>query len=166
MRRITRTSSTTKGRFQLWTEKDGDEQARLLTAGDYDAVPHNTAHTFQILDLDTKMAGVIQPGGFEYVILFLKVLLSKNSHTDSGFKQRRLLRPRYCQLLLSNILPILRLTADSNSSPPTSVTSSLQAFDVYAQLYYNPRRDLVNGSTPSNSIWHIVLTHSLLMPIP
>lgn len=57
-----------KGRFQLWTEKDGDEQARLLTAGDYGSVPHNTTHTFQILDPDTEMVGVIQPGGFEYIL--------------------------------------------------------------------------------------------------
>jgi hypothetical protein len=98
-----------KGHFQLWTEKDGDEQAHLLTAGDYGAVPHNTTHTFQILDPDTEMVGVIQPGGFECVVLFLKVLLSKKSHTDSGFKQRTLLRPRYCQLFLSNLLPIRRL---------------------------------------------------------
>ena len=54
-----------KGRFQLWTEKDGDEQVWLLTAGDYGAVPHNTTQTFQILDPDTEMVGVIQLGGFE-----------------------------------------------------------------------------------------------------
>lgn len=54
-----------KGRFQLWTEKDGDEQTRVLSAGDYGAVPINTTHTFQILDPDTEMVGVIQPGGFE-----------------------------------------------------------------------------------------------------
>lgn len=42
-----------KGRLQLWTA-DADtfenEEARLLTAGDYGAVPHNTTHTFQIQD--------------------------------------------------------------------------------------------------------------------
>ena len=54
-----------KGRFQLWTEKYGDEQARVMLPGDYGAVPHNTTHTFQVLDPDTEMLGVIQPGGFE-----------------------------------------------------------------------------------------------------
>jgi mannose-6-phosphate isomerase-like protein (cupin superfamily) len=54
-----------RGRFQLWTEKDGDENTRVLIPGDYGAVPHNTTHTFQILDPDTEMVGVIQPGGFE-----------------------------------------------------------------------------------------------------
>lgn len=42
-----------KGRLQLWTaEADtyANEEARLLTAGDFGAVPHNTTHTFQIQD--------------------------------------------------------------------------------------------------------------------
>lgn len=56
-----------KGRFQLWTEKYDDEQARVMLPGDYGAVPHNTTHTFQVLDPDTEMLGVIQPGGFECV---------------------------------------------------------------------------------------------------
>lgn len=55
-----------KGRFQLWTQKDAKEQqARLLTQGDFGSVPRNTTHTFQILDPDTEMVGVIVPGGFE-----------------------------------------------------------------------------------------------------
>lgn len=54
-----------RGRFQLWTEKDGDEETRILIPGDYGAVPENTTHTFQILDPDTEMVGVISPGGFE-----------------------------------------------------------------------------------------------------
>lgn len=42
-----------KGRLQLWTADATtyeNEEARLLTAGDYGAVPHNTTHTFQIQD--------------------------------------------------------------------------------------------------------------------
>lgn len=42
-----------KGRLQLWTA-DADtfahEEARVLTPGDFGAVPHNTTHTFQIQD--------------------------------------------------------------------------------------------------------------------
>lgn len=53
------------GRFQLWTEKDGDEQTRVFEAGDFGAVPHNTTHTFQLLANNTEMVGIIQPGGFE-----------------------------------------------------------------------------------------------------
>jgi quercetin dioxygenase-like cupin family protein len=57
-----------RGRFQLWTDKYDDENTRVLGPGDYGAVPHNTTHTFQILDPDTEMVGVIQPGGFEWVL--------------------------------------------------------------------------------------------------
>ena len=32
--------------------------------------------------------------------------------------------------------------------------SALESLDVYAQLDFTPRRDLVNGSAPSNSTWH------------
>jgi len=56
-----------RGRFQLWTDKYGSQETRVLTQGDYGAVPHNITHTFQILDPDTEMVGVIQPGGFEYI---------------------------------------------------------------------------------------------------
>lgn len=57
-----------KGRFQLWAQKDdAEQQGRLLTQGDYGSVPRNTTHTFQILDPDTEMVGVVVPGGFEYV---------------------------------------------------------------------------------------------------
>lgn len=41
------------GRLQLWTadaETYENEEARLLTPGDFGAVPINTTHTFQILD--------------------------------------------------------------------------------------------------------------------
>lgn len=55
-----------KGRFQLWAQYGEEEQqARLLTQGDYGSVPRKTTHTFQILDPDTEMVGVVVPGGFE-----------------------------------------------------------------------------------------------------
>jgi mannose-6-phosphate isomerase-like protein (cupin superfamily) len=54
-----------RGRFQLWTKKDGVENTRVLLPGDFGAVPQKTIHTFQILDPDTEMMGIIQPGGFE-----------------------------------------------------------------------------------------------------
>lgn len=58
-----------KGRFQLWAQKDdGEQEARLLTQGDYGSVVRNATHTFQILDPDTEMIGIISPGGFEYAI--------------------------------------------------------------------------------------------------
>lgn len=60
----------TKGQFRLWAESDSfAQQCRQLIPGDYGAVPHNTKHTFQILDPDTQMTGVIHPGGFEFAQL-------------------------------------------------------------------------------------------------
>jgi hypothetical protein len=45
--------------------------------------------------------------------------------------------------------------ADSGIAGPDSAEiSALESFDVYADLDYEPRRDLVNGSAPSGSIWH------------
>ena len=55
-----------KGRVAVWaeTEASGDN-AQKLTQGDYGAVPQNTTQTFQILDTDTTLTGVIALGGFE-----------------------------------------------------------------------------------------------------
>jgi len=62
----------TKGRVGLWaaTNATGDN-ARMLTAGDYGAVPQNTTHTFQLLEPDTMLTGVIAPGGFEKLFFHL-----------------------------------------------------------------------------------------------
>ncbi|KAE9367091.1 RmlC-like cupin, partial [Stipitochalara longipes BDJ] len=121
-----------RGRFQLWTDKYNNENTRVLGPGDYGAVPHNTTHTFQILDPDTEMVGVIQPGGFEDLFY----ALSSANYSSS------------------TLSPYNPSANDSSSSPPASVISSLQSFDVYAQLQYNPRRDAVNGTAPANTTWH------------
>ncbi|CAG8976730.1 hypothetical protein HYALB_00012528 [Hymenoscyphus albidus] len=118
-----------KGRFQLWTNKDGVEETRVLTPGDYGAVPINTTHTFQILDPDTEMVGVISPGGFETLFY---ALASENFNSKSAPYDP---------------------TAADGSPPPANVTSSLQRFDVFAELAYAPRRDDVNGFAPVNSTW-------------
>lgn len=55
-----------KGRFQLWSQYGNEtQQTRVLSQGDYGGVPEDTIHTFQILDPDTEIAGIICPGGFE-----------------------------------------------------------------------------------------------------
>ncbi|KAF9876331.1 hypothetical protein CkaCkLH20_06274 [Colletotrichum karsti] len=122
-----------KGQFQLWAKTNSTgEQARVLTPGDYGAVPHNTIHTFQITDPDTQLTGVIQPGGFEE--LFVTIANSEfSSSTGAEF-----------------------VPAASNGSVGSdpSLISALEAFDVYAQLDFNPRRDLVNGSAGGASTWH------------
>ncbi|TVY75901.1 Quercetin 2,3-dioxygenase [Lachnellula suecica] len=132
-----------RGRFQLWTEKDGDEETRILTQGDYGGVPHNTTHTFQILDPDTEMVGVIQPGGFESIIF-----ASADFERDLFYA---LASANYSSPTFSPYDP--SAVAD-DSSPPASVIASLQQFDVYAELDYTPRTDAVNGAAPANSTWH------------
>ncbi|TDZ38439.1 Quercetin 2,3-dioxygenase [Colletotrichum spinosum] len=122
-----------KGSIQLWAKTNASaEQARLLTPGDYGAVPHNTVHTFQITDPDTQLTGVIQPGGFEE--LFIAIANSEfNSSTGAEF------------------VPAA-INGSSGSDP--ALISALEAFDVYAQLDFSPRRDLVNGSAGGPATWH------------
>ncbi|TVY86252.1 Quercetin 2,3-dioxygenase [Lachnellula willkommii] len=120
-----------RGRFQLWTEKDGDQETRILTQGDYGAIPQNTTHTFQFLDPDTEMLGVVQPGGFED--LFYALSSSNYSSSTSS--------------------PYNPLASTNSSSPNSTVISSLESFDVYAELDFSQRTDAVNGAAPANSTW-------------
>ncbi|KAK2005451.1 RmlC-like cupin [Colletotrichum eremochloae] len=122
----------TKGRFQLWAENNvsGGQQARVLTPGDYGAVPEGTTHTFQITDPDTQMTGVIQPGGFE--ALFLAI-------AQQG----------YSSVIGSEFVPAT--FAELGLDP--SVISSLESLDVFAELDFEPRRDLINGTAGTGN-WH------------
>ena len=61
-----------KGRVQLWGQDlDGFlknttvQQTRILGPGDFGAIPPNGIHTFQMLEPDTILTGVLVPGGFE-----------------------------------------------------------------------------------------------------
>ncbi|KAL4891448.1 RmlC-like cupin domain-containing protein, partial [Aspergillus ambiguus] len=125
-----------KGRFQLWAQHgDGEQQGRLLTQGDYGSVPRNTTHTFQILDPDTEMVGVISPGGFED--LFYALGKNYTSVTNTPY--------------------VPQAVNDSAAAGPSSGgISGLQRFDVYAQLDFEPRRDFVNGSAPADADWHSI----------
>lgn len=125
----------TKGRFQIWAKLDGGlEQSRVLTQGDYATVPHNTIHSYQILDPDTQMTGVIQPGGFEK--LFLAI--------GDG---------PYDSITGSEYVPAAASNASAGAGASGDVISALTAFDVYAQLDFSPRRDLVDGMAGSGN-WH------------
>ncbi|KAG3220082.1 hypothetical protein PC129_g9154 [Phytophthora cactorum] len=124
----------TRGRFQLWAESynsTSEQQTRVLTQGDYGAVPHNTYHTFQVLDPDTQMTGVIQPGGFEVLFVALRDSYY-NSSTYANFEP-----------------------SHTNSSAGTNADtiSALEEYDVYAQLTWETRHDTVNGTAGSGN-WH------------
>ncbi|KAG4411186.1 hypothetical protein IFR04_015677 [Cadophora malorum] len=121
-----------RGRFQLWTEKDGDEETRILIPGDYGAVPENTTHTFQILDPDTEMVGVISPGGFETLFY----ALASENYTSPSF---------------SPYDPTIE--ASPTATPDGAFLQVLEGFDVYVQNY-TARSDAVDGAAPAGSAWH------------
>jgi quercetin dioxygenase-like cupin family protein len=61
-----------KGRVQLWGQSlDGFlknttvQQTRILSPGDFGAIPNGGIHTFSMLEPDTVLTGVLVPGGFE-----------------------------------------------------------------------------------------------------
>lgn len=123
-----------KGRFQLWAQKgDQEQQTRVLYPGDYGSVVPNSTHTFQILDPDTQLTGTIFPGGFEDLFFFLGTNFTSSTNT-----------------------PYVPQTDNSTSAagPDESLISTLESFDVYAQLDFQTRTDTVNGSAPSGSVWH------------
>ncbi|CAI7663997.1 unnamed protein product [Penicillium viridicatum] len=123
-----------KGRFQLWAEKgNSGQQARLLSQGDYGSVPRNTTHTFQVLDPDTEMIGAIVPGGFEDLFYALGTNFTSSTNTP--------------------YVPAASNASTSGGSDPSTI-SALQKFDVYSQLDFAPRRDLINGTAPSGTEWH------------
>lgn len=85
------------------------------------------------------MVGIIQPGGFEDLFFAL---------ADGNFTP-------------STFAPYKLTEADNfnatSSSPPDSVISQLEAFDVFAQLAYAPTTNIVNGSFSSTGAptgWH------------
>ncbi|KAF4950363.1 hypothetical protein FSARC_13227 [Fusarium sarcochroum] len=123
----------TKGQFRLWAESHSSaQQGRQLTPGDYGAVPPNTKHTFQVLDPDTQMTGVIQPGGFEE--LFVALGEKYTSKTFAPF--------------------IPAALNDSTSGTDPNVITALESFDVFAELDFEPRQDFVNGQAGGSSQWH------------
>ncbi|GAW16897.1 hypothetical protein ANO14919_063430 [Xylariales sp. No.14919] len=121
-----------KGRLQLWAQKgDGEHESRILTPGDYGSVVRNTTHTFQILDPDTELAGIIVPGGFEELFYTLGDNFTSGTHT-----------------------PYVPAADLGLAGPDSDAIPQLESFDVYAQLEFEPRRDLVNDTAPAGSVWH------------
>ncbi len=120
-----------KGRAQSNLTSESPENTRILTAGDYGAVPQDTTHTFQILDPDTVLTGVIYPGGFEK--LFIDI------------------RDDFYNSTIGSPFPPANLTAPAAGDP--CVIEGLQFYDVWAELGFSPRTDVVNGIAGSGN-WH------------
>ncbi|KAK3377555.1 RmlC-like cupin domain-containing protein, partial [Podospora didyma] len=64
-----------KGRVQLWGQNldrflsdTSVQQTRILGPGDFGGIPNNTIHTFNLLEPDTQLTGVLVPGGFEELL--------------------------------------------------------------------------------------------------
>jgi quercetin dioxygenase-like cupin family protein len=93
---------TRKGRVQLWGQSlDGFlknttvQQMRILGPGDFGAIPPNGIHTFQMLEPDTMLTGVLVPGGFEEFFFKMasptfdpKTLNSWDVYPQLGFSAR------------------------------------------------------------------------------
>ncbi|KAJ5594627.1 uncharacterized protein N7459_000835 [Penicillium hispanicum] len=129
-----------------------EQQARVLTQGGYSSIVRNTTHTFQILDPDTEMVGVIVPGGFE------SVGLDDCDVTETDMLlQRGLfcpLKTNYTSAIDTPYVP-KHYNSSSSSGPGASTNSKLRQCDVYAQPDFEHRRDLVNGAAPVGSTeWH------------
>lgn len=85
------------------------------------------------------MVGIIQPGGFEDLFY----ALADGNFTPSAFAPYKLTDANAYNA--------------TSSSPPESVLSALESFDVYAQLAFSPSVELLNGSyssTGASTGWH------------
>ncbi|KAF9692931.1 hypothetical protein EKO04_009082 [Ascochyta lentis] len=121
-----------KGRYALWASKDNVTSGRILTPGDYGAVPHDTTHTFQLLEPFVELVGVIQPGGFEDLFYFL-ANANYSSSTNSPFLQGNF----------------------SDPGGDSSLITTLESYDVYAKLTFSPPTNFgANGATEEDAIWH------------
>ncbi|KAK3984898.1 RmlC-like cupin [Cladorrhinum sp. PSN332] len=126
---------TVKGRVQLWGQnlntylsKTSVQQTRVLSQGDIGAIPFNTIHTFSLLEPDTQLTGVLVPGGFEE--FFFNMNFSPSPNPGSGGSGGG-----------EGTLP------GANGFN----ISELEKWDVYPQLNFVPRRDVVNGKAgPGN----------------
>jgi quercetin dioxygenase-like cupin family protein len=124
----------TKGRVSVWA-KTNAEQGRVLTQGDYGAVPPNAVHTFQMLDPDTQLTGVIQPGGFEKLFFTIG---------DPSFRT-------------STGSPFVPSAAKPGVDPGANpgMIAALQGLDVFASFDFKPTQSFVNGAVGSgNASWH------------
>ncbi|KAF2141088.1 uncharacterized protein K452DRAFT_288467 [Aplosporella prunicola CBS 121167] len=145
-----------KGRVNLWAARnETGHHARELSPGDYGAVPPGTTHTFQMTDPDTQLTGVIAPGGFEELFIAIGDG-AYASPTGAEFVPAAAPGPP----------PGTNNSGPGAAGPPPGMISQLQSFDVFAQLDFQPRQDMVNGSAPVDATWHTGSSAQALAPSP
>jgi quercetin dioxygenase-like cupin family protein len=127
---------SSKGRVQLWGQhldsyksNSSEQGTRILGPGDFGGIPTNTIHTFNLMEPDTQLTGVLVPGGFEEFFF--------NMATD----------------------PIPGPPSSPNDTIPNPPSSPVPGFnltdlskwDVYPQLDFQPRTDVEEGKAgPGN----------------
>jgi quercetin dioxygenase-like cupin family protein len=125
----------TKGAVRVWAKTNSSSEGRLLTPGDYGSVPSNTVHTFQMMEPDTQLTGVIYPGGFEKLFFTIG---------DPSFKTST-------GSLFTPAAP--KPEADPGANP--GMIAALQSLDVYAAFDFQPDMNFTNGVVGKASApWH------------
>jgi hypothetical protein len=122
-----------KGRVQIWSQHDNEiEEARVLTQGDFGSWATYTNHTFQFIDPDSEVLAVVAPGGFEKLLDVIGTPWTSTTNTP------------YPNTYLEG----------GNSTGDAGPPPDLTYLDVWAQPSFVPRRDILNGTAPSNAAWH------------
>lgn len=110
---------------------------RSLGPGDYGASPPNATHTFQIVEPNTDMYGVVFDGGLEQMFFAIGV----PNMTYPSFS------PYDPTAMEAVAMP-------APMPPPDFNGSSAGMYDIISNPDFVPRTDIVNGSAPAGTGWH------------
>jgi len=142
-----------KGRVQLWGQNldsfllsknktwAGEQETRILSQGDIGAIPWNTIHTFTLLEPDTQLTGVLVPGGFEEFFFNMAVSPSPPPPPPP--------EPEGGGAGGGGGGGTAPLPGAGGFDIP-----SLAKWDVYPQLDFIPRRDVINGKAGGAGNWY------------
>lgn len=124
-----------RGSVQLWMQgkNESSQNVRRLSAGDYGASPPNTTHTFQIVEPNTEMFGVIFDGGLEQLFFGMGA-------------------PNLTYATFTPFDPARSNSTTNTGQPPPGLNQS--GVDIIPQPNFVARRDITNGSAPEGTGWH------------
>ncbi|KAF3400912.1 hypothetical protein DPV78_005759 [Talaromyces pinophilus] len=124
-----------KGRVEVWSQHENEiQEARVLTQGDFGSWATYTNHTFQFIDPDSEVLAVVAPGGFEKLMDVIGTPWTTTTNTP------------YLNTYVEG--------GNGTAGIPASEQEKLTYLDVWARPNFVPRRDILNGTTPSNEAWH------------